>query len=193
MISGSIRGLVAAAMLLLCACSTAGGPVRQQDGEQAPAMDLATEYRLGPGDRVRIAVFGEADLTGEFVVNSLGAISYPLVGSVPAQGQTIPEFSESLAALLRDGYVRQPLLTVEVLNYRPYYILGEVGTPGTYPYIGGLTVMNAVATAGGFTYRANTRQVFIRHAGADNETPVALTSDTLVQPGDTIRIPERRF
>jgi polysaccharide export outer membrane protein len=193
MISGSIRGLVVAAMLVLCACSSAGGPVRQQNGAETPTMDLATEYRLGPGDRLRIAVFGEAELTGEFVVNSLGAISYPLLGSVPAQGKTIPEFTESLGALLRDGFVRQPSITVEVLNYRPYYILGEVSSPGTYAYIGGLTVMNAVATAGGFTYRANTRQVFIRHAGADNEVSVALTSDTLVQPGDTIRIPERRF
>ncbi|MGH6949477.1 MAG: polysaccharide biosynthesis/export family protein [Vitreimonas sp.] len=193
MISGSIRGLVAAALLLLCACGTGGGPVRQRGDAQPPAIDLATEYRLGPGDRLRIAVFGETELTGEFVVNSLGAISYPLVGSVPAQGKTIPEFTDSLGALLRDGYVRQPLITVEVLNYRPYYILGEVTSPGTYAYIGGLTVMNAVATAGGFTYRANTRQVFIRHAGADNEAPVVLTSDTLVQPGDTIRIPERRF
>lgn len=193
MISGSMRGLVAAALLLLCACGTGGGPVRQRGEAQPPTMDLATEYRLGPGDRLRIAVFGEADLTGEFVVNSLGAISYPLIGSVPAQGKTIPEFTESLGTLLRDGFVRQPSITVEVLNYRPYYILGEVSSPGTYAYIGGLTVMNAVATAGGFTYRANTRQVFIRHAGADNEAPVVLTSDTLVQPGDTIRIPERRF
>jgi polysaccharide export outer membrane protein len=183
-------------MLLLCGCATDAGPVRQDSGagqQQQDVVDLATEYRLGPGDRLRIAVFGETDLTGEFVVNSLGEISYPLIGSVAAQGKTIPEFSESLAARLRDGFVRNPLITVEVLNYRPYYILGEVSTPGTYPYIGGLTVVNAVATAGGFTYRANTRQVFIRHAGDDNEAPVVLTSDTLVQPGDTIRIPERRF
>jgi polysaccharide export outer membrane protein len=192
MLAGSIRGLIAAATILLCACATDAGPARQE-GAPSPTVDLATDYRLGPGDRLRIAVFGEADLTGEFVVNSLGAVSYPLIGSVPAQGQTVPEFTESLAELLRNGYVRQPLITVEVLNYRPYYILGEVGSPGTYAYIGGLTVMNAVATAGGFTYRANTRQVFIRHAGADNEVAVALTSDTLVQPGDTIRIPERRF
>lgn len=189
---GAIRCLVAGVMLLLCACSTGAGPARQHAGDPA-TVDLATEYRLGPGDRLRIAVFGEADLTGEFVVNSLGAISYPLVGSVPAQGKTIPEFTASLVELLRNGFVRQPSVTVEVLNYRPYYILGEVSAPGTYPYIGGLTVMNAVATAGGFTYRANTRQVFIRHAGAENETSVTLTSDTLVQPGDTIRIPERRF
>jgi polysaccharide export outer membrane protein len=180
-------------MLLLCACSSAAGPVRQQAGDPSQTVDLATEYRLGPGDRLRIAVFGEADLTGEFVVNSLGDISYPLIGSVPAQGKTIPEFTASLVELLRNGFVRQPSVTVEVLNYRPYYILGEVSSPGTYPYIGGLTVMNAVATAGGFTYRANTRQVFIRHAGAENEVSVVLTSDTLVQPGDTIRIPERRF
>jgi polysaccharide biosynthesis/export protein len=190
---GAIRSLVAGVMLLLCACSSAAGPVRQQAGDPSQTVDLATEYRLGPGDRLRIAVFGEADLTGEFVVNSLGDISYPLIGSVPAQGKTIPEFTASLVELLRNGFVRQPSVTVEVLNYRPYYILGEVSSPGTYPYIGGLTVMNAVATAGGFTYRANTRQVFIRHAGAENEVSVALTSDTLVQPGDTIRIPERRF
>lgn len=151
------------------------------------------EYRLGPGDQLRISVFGEANLSGDFLVSPNGSISYPLVGEVPAQGQTVNEFAASLANVLRNGYVRQPNVTVEVASYRPFFILGEVGAPGTYPYAAGLTVMNAVATAGGFTYRADTRRVYIKHPDEAGERAYPLTSTTPIQPGDTVRIPERRF
>ncbi len=190
MCANTIRRWLVGLLALLCAaCASDSGPVRQAANGAIPLP----EYRLGPGDKVRIAVFGEADLSGEFVVSPAGNISYPLVGDVAALGQTVPEFTARLTEVLRNGYVRQPLLTVEVVNYRPYYILGEVGAPGNFPYTNGLTVMNAVATAGGFTYRADTRRVFIKHADSENEEMVPLTSTTLVQPGDTIRIPERRF
>ncbi|QGZ93372.1 polysaccharide biosynthesis/export family protein [Terricaulis silvestris] len=188
--ANSVRRLFACALVLLCAaCASDAGPVRQTATGATPVA----EYRLGPGDKVRVNVFGEADLSGEFVVSPTGNVSYPLVGEVPASGQTVPEFTLTLTEVLRNGYVREPLISVEVVNYRPYYIMGEVGSPGTFPFTGALTVMNAVATAGGFTYRADTRRVYIKHADAENEELVPLTSTTLVQPGDTIRIPERRF
>jgi polysaccharide biosynthesis/export protein len=150
------------------------------------------EYRLGPGDQLRISVFNEAELTGQFVVGSQGTISYPLVGDVHAAGLTIPEFTESLREALL-AFIRQPNVSVEVANYRPFFILGEVQRPGTYPYSASLTVLNAVATAGGFTYRANRGRVYIRHANEQEERSYPLTIATPVLPGDTVRIGERLF
>lgn len=151
-----------------------------------------TEYRLGPGDQLRITVFNEQDLTGQYVVGSQGTIAYPLVGEVQAAGLTVPEFTQSLQAAL-EAYLRQPNVAVEVANYRPFFILGEVQRPGTYPYSASLTVLNAVATAGGFTYRANRSRVFIRHANEAEEHAYPLTIATPVLPGDTVRIGERLF
>ena len=110
-----------------------------------------------------------------------------------AQGQTIPEFQRAIETELQKGYLKDPRVSVEVLNYRPFYILGEVENPGEYPYTNGLSVLNAVATAGGFTYRANNRRVFIKRADDDAEREYPLTPMTPVAPGDTIRIKERFF
>ena len=150
------------------------------------------EYRLGPGDELRITVFNEPDLTGVFLVGSQGTIAYPLVGEVRAGGLTIPEFTNALRVALLE-YIRQPNVSVAVNNYRPFFILGEVQRPGTYPYSASLTVLNAVATAGGFTYRANRSRVFIRHANEHEERSYPLTIATPVLPGDTVRIGERLF
>jgi polysaccharide biosynthesis/export protein len=160
----------------------------------APPDDPAqtAEYRLGPADQVRITVFNEPELTGQYVVGSQGTIAYPLVGSIRAGGLTVQEFTEALQTALAE-YVRAPSVSVEVANYRPFFILGEVTRPGTYPYSASLTVMNAVATAGGFTYRANRGRVFIRHASESVERSYPLTVATPVLPGDTVRIGERLF
>jgi polysaccharide biosynthesis/export protein len=148
------------------------------------------EYRLGPGDQVRVTVFNEPELTGPFTVGSQGTIAYPLVGSIRAGGLTVTEFSTALQTALAT-YVRNPSVSVEVTNYRPFFILGEVQRPGTYPYSASLTVLNAVATAGGFTYRANRGRVFIRHANENVERSYRHTVATPVLPGDTVRIGER--
>lgn len=160
----------------------------------ATPIDVAqpTEYRLGAGDQLRITVFNEAELTGQYVVGSQGMISYPLVGDVRAAGLTIVEFTENLRQSLLE-FIRSPNVSVEIMNYRPFFILGEVQRPGTYPYSANLTVLNAVATAGGFTYRANRSRVFIRHAGEQEEHSYPLTIATPVLPGDTVRIGERLF
>jgi polysaccharide export outer membrane protein len=178
-----LRGLVFG-VGALGGCSTL--PSTPEDVSQ-PA-----EYQLGPGDQLRITVFNEAELTGQYVVGSQGSIAYPLVGEVPAAGLTVPQFTESLQQALSQ-YIRQPNVSVEVANYRPFFILGEVQRPGTYPYSAGLTVPNAVATAGGFTYRANRGRVFIRHANESEERSYPLTIATPVLPGDTVRIGERLF
>jgi polysaccharide export outer membrane protein len=161
----------------------------------APAtteMVEPVEYRLGPGDQVRVTVFNEPELTGPYTVGAQGTIAYPLVGTIRAGGLTVPEFTTALQTALAT-YVRTPSVSVEVTNYRPFFILGEVQRPGTYPYSASLTVPNAVATAGGFTYRANRSRVFIRHANENVERSYPLTVATPVLPGDTVRIGERLF
>ena len=171
-----------------CASAPLGGA-----GDGTAEDRVLDDYRLGAGDKVRVTVFGEPSLTGEFQVSSAGKLSLPLVGDLQASDLTVAEFQRSVEVSLRNGYLLDPRVSAEVLTYRPFFILGEVGSPGTYPYAAGLTVLNAVATAGGFTYRANTGRVFIRRAGGSAEESFALTSRTRVAPGDTIRIGERLF
>jgi protein involved in polysaccharide export with SLBB domain len=155
--------------------------------------DVKSDYRLGAGDKVRVTVYGEPNLTGEYYVSTRGTLSVPLIGDVPAAGQTVPQIAEAVRTKLADGYIRDPKVAAEVLTYRPYYILGEVNKPGEYPYTSDLTVMNAVATAGGFTYRAQTKKVLIRHAQSGKEIEAPLTATTPVEAGDTVRIKERFF
>lgn len=157
------------------------------------AARAETSYKLGPGDKLRVITFGEERLSGEFTVNERGFVSLPLIGEIKAGGLPLEGFSDEIQTALKNGYLKNPRVSVEVLNYRPFYILGEVAKPGEYPFINGLTVTNAVATAGGFSYRANIHKVFVRGQNETQEHAEALTSLTLVHPGDTIRIPERLF
>lgn len=157
------------------------------------AERVIPEYHLGSGDKLRVITFGEESLTGEFFVAGSGKVSFPLIGEVQAAGLTIPQFQAEVENALKQGYLKEPRVSVEVLDYRPFYILGEVTKPGEYPYTNGLTVLNAVATANGFTYRANQKKVFIKRAGEAEEHDYPLTSSTPVAPGDTIRIGERFF
>ncbi|MDB5438892.1 MAG: periplasmic protein involved in polysaccharide export [Caulobacteraceae bacterium] len=166
--------------------------------ETLPTMDpdvqsVISAYKLGPGDKIRVNTFGEASLSGEFQINPAGVVAFPLIGDVPASGLTSSTLQDRLMERLRDGYLLNPRVNVEILSYRPFYILGEVNQPASYPYSSGLTVNNAVATANGFTYRADSRRVFIKHADDAEEKEYRLTSSTQVAPGDTIRIAERYF
>lgn len=187
----ALMGLLLAGFLAGCSQGVmASGPAVAADGSDTRIIE---EYRLGVADKVRVNVFGEAALTGEFLVGGNGKISLPLIGETQASGLTIGEFQAEVAEALRNGFITEPRVSAEVLNYRPFYILGEVNTPGEYPYTNSLTVLNAVATAGGFTYRADNRRVFIKRADADGEEEFPLTTATRVAPGDTIRIRERLF
>ncbi len=169
-----------------------GGPVTMADLQDAPVRTVP-EYKLGPADKLRVNVFGEEALTGEFLVGGSGKVSLPLIGEVQAAGLTIAQFQEEIATALRQGYINEPRVSAEVLNYRPFYILGEVNKPGEYPYTNNLTVLNAVATAEGFTYRADTRRVYIKRTDSSAEQVYPLNAVTQVAPGDTIRIGERFF
>jgi len=191
---GGLAALMAACVgvFALVVASLAAPGAAAAEKELVTVREVAA-YRLGAGDKIRVITFGEESLTGEFQVGGSGKVSLPLVGEVQAAGLTVAEFQKGVETALKDGYLREPRVSVEVLNYRPFYILGEVNKPGEYPYTNGLTVMNAVATAEGFTYRANMKKVFIKRADSEKEEPFPLTSTTPVAPGDTIRIAERFF
>ena len=186
-----LLGLMLASMATSCARGVMASGV-PADGDTA-ATRVIEDYRLGVADKVRVTVFGEAALTGEFLVGGNGKISLPLIGETRAAGLTIGEFQDEVATALRDGFITEPRVSAEILTYRPFYILGEVSNPGEYPYTVSLTVLNAVARAGGFTYRADNRRVFIKRASGDAEEEFPLTTSTRVAPGDTIRIRERLF
>lgn len=157
------------------------------------AVSSNLDYVLGVADRVRVTVYDEPALSGEYPVNTNGTVSMPLIGEVPAAGVAAGELRERIEKALASGFLTNPRVAIDVLTFRPFYILGEVTKAGEYPYSASLTVMNAVAKAGGFTYRANEKWVYIKHAGKQGEEKVRLTPDLLVQPGDTIRIAERFF
>jgi len=153
-----------------------------------------TGYRLGSGDQVRITVFGEPDLTGQFAVDGSGIVAFPLIGEVKAAGGTPRDLEKAIGAKLREGYLKNPTVNVEVLSFRPFFILGEVKAPGSYPYKSGLNVMNAVALAGGYTYRAKSNVWVITRTDDSNYQAREVTDgDFKVLPGDTIVIPERFF
>jgi len=194
MVVAKVSNWLLAAIAAIGVAACAGGAAVTTDAADAPeSVRSEVEYQLGPGDELRIIVFGEEDLSGEFIVDGGGAISLPLIGEVNAEGLSLREFQGAVEARLAEGYLNDPRVSAEVLNYRPFFILGEVNAPGEYPYREELTVLNAVATAEGFTYRADTKRVFIKRAGAVGEREYRLSTETKVQPGDTIRIPERFF
>lgn len=180
------------ALVLVSAC--AHPTVSAVDAERVVGnQPSVAEYRLGVDDRVRVIVFNETELSGEFQVGADGNLAFPLVGGVAAVGKTTAEIATDYQAKLSDGYLVNPRVSVEVVAYRPFFIMGEVKTPGKYPYSSGLTVLNAIATATGFTPRGEKRIVFIRRSGEALEKPYELTPDLMVLPGDTIRIGERFF
>lgn len=176
-----------------------GEPTQPAAPNPAPAQPLSSAavepagYILGPNDRLRLIVFGEENLSGEFAVDATGRIALPLVGEVVAAGLDVRAFERAIERRLADGYLRDPQVSVEVLTARPFYILGEVQNPGQYPYIPGMTAPNAVATAGGFAPLADQGRVFIKRAAAPDEQEFPLGPATLVQPGDTIRIAKGAF
>lgn len=187
---GKFRAALVGAILGIAACASEPLPV----GGGEYLVETGHEYNLGPGDKLRITVFGEDSLSGEFLVANNGGISMPLIGEVPAGGLTPTEFQAAVQQKLEaSGMVRSPRVSADVIEYRPFYILGEITKPGQYPYAIGMTVTKAVATAGGFTYRANNRMVYVTREGSGREVPVSVTAATWIGPGDTIRVSERSF
>ncbi|MEM8689358.1 MAG: polysaccharide biosynthesis/export family protein [Pseudomonadota bacterium] len=158
-----------------------------------PTAGTDTQYRMGTGDKIRLKVYGEPELSGEYVIDGAGVVNIPLIGSVRAKGNTVQQFQERVVAAFKNGYLNDPKVAAEVLNYRPFYITGEVKQGGQYPFRSGLTVQDSIAIAGGYTYRANVDKVYIRREGRDQEIAVSLKQRVPIVPGDNIRIPERYF
>lgn len=150
-------------------------------------------YQLGAGDQIRVTVFGEDDLSGEFEIDGTGRISMPLIGSVSIGGSSISSAESQIVTLLADGYLVTPRVNIEVLNYRPFYIIGEVNEPGSYAYVSGMTILNAIALGGGFTHRANKKKVEITRRQDGQEVKLSVQTTAIVQPGDIIRVAERFF
>lgn len=162
--------------------------------QQEPADGPVDEnYRLGSGDRLLVSVFNQADLTGEYTLDGSGRFSMPLIGQVDAINKTASELEVAIVEALRPDYLVNPRVSVQVLTYRPFYIIGEVGSPGDYPYVDGMTYLNAIAIAGGYTFRGKQDIVYVIRAGDPEEEEVRLPVSDRVKPGDIIRIDERMF
>lgn len=172
--------------LLLLACAS--------DVSRLPAIEPVQQdaYRLGPGDDLRLVVFGFDQMANVYTVGDGGTISLPLLGTVEAAGQTPLQLEAAIAGkLLARELATKPSVSVQVVKYRPIYILGEVQKPGQYPYVPGMTVSNAVAIAGGYTFRASTKSVAVTRGGDTVERRAAATAKVL--PGDSIRVTEAWF
>lgn len=150
--------------------------------------------RLQGGDKVRIVVYGEDKMSGDYEVDPTGAITIPLAGVVKARGLTKDELEAAVARRLREARIlRNPIVTVSMASFRPFYVLGEVERPGGYGFHNGLNAMSAVALAGGYTYRASKSKILIQRAGEKGFTQYALSPDIPIYPGDLISVPERYF
>jgi polysaccharide export outer membrane protein len=167
-------------------------PADALGGAKAGALN-DPNYRLGAGDSVRVTVFGQEDLSGTFQVDGEGRVALPLVGNVQAGGLSASDFEKTITSALKPDYLQDPRVSVEVMTYRPFYIVGEVKNPGNYPYTNGMTVINAVAMAGGFTYRAKEDDFEIKRSGKPSQDAEEANQETLVHPGDVITVPERWF
>ena len=150
-------------------------------------------YHLDAGDRLRVVVYGQEGLTNTYAIDAAGSITMPLIGAVPARGRTPSGLAAEITARLRNGYIRDPSVAVEIESYRPFFILGEVQAPGQYPYVPNMTVESAVAIAGGFTPRAKRNMVTVTHTDAGGAGRYAAPMGTSLSPGDTVFVGERWF
>lgn len=151
------------------------------------------DYRLGPGDKIRVSVFGQSDLSGEYQVDGSGMVRLPLIGTLQATGYTAPALEQGIAGALADGYLKDPRVNVEIATYRPFYIIGAVNRPGQYAYVDNMSALNAVAMAGGFTEQAIQSTLYVRHEGDTAEQPVRTGQISHIQPGDVIRVKTSLF
>jgi polysaccharide export outer membrane protein len=166
-------------------------PVAYAVAPVPPAHDAA--YRLDAGDKLRVVVYGQEGLTNTYAIDAGGSITMPLIGAVPARGRTPAGLASQISAKLRNGYIREPSVAVEIEAYRPFFILGEVAAPGQYPYVPNMSVESAVAIAGGFSPRALRDRVTLTHTDHSGSSRFVVPLGTALGPGDTILVGERWF
>ena len=176
-----------AALALLGGCATYDPAMLVNHGE------LVAPYRLDSGDQVRVVVFGQENLSNTYIVDQAGTISLPLIGTVPVRNRSVSEVQRLVAEKLKKGFVRDPDVSIEVARYRPFFAMGEVTAAGQYSYAPGMTVQSAIATAGGFTPRADKRFVTVSRRNGDQVETISLDMTDPVKPGDTLYVQERRF
>jgi protein involved in polysaccharide export with SLBB domain len=205
-VAASLRACsLVCALGVLAACETDPTPIVEdsqslslaptgRSGGNGGLSSVSGDYRLGPNDRTRITVFGQPNLTGEFMLDGNGAVAFPLIGNINANGMTPRELQQAIAGKLDPDYLRNPSVSVEVLTRRPFYVLGEVQKPGNYPYVTDITALNAVAMAGGYTYRAKTTEFYVKRLDKDGRmVRVVAKPETIIRPGDTLEVRERYF
>jgi hypothetical protein len=197
------------AMFALAACESDPTPIVHENANGDGNMNLAPtsggrggpgfggkdpDYRLGANVRVRIIVFGQPTLTGEYTLDGNGVLAFPLIGNVNAQGQTTSQVQQAIASRLDPDFLRNPSVSAEVITRRPFYVIGEVQKPGNYPYVTDMTALQAIAMAGGYTYRARQNNLYLKRLDANGRMiRVAATPETKVKPGDTVEVKERYF
>ena len=175
--------------------ASAKAPATDASGAGTGSASRAVDgtYRLSSGDRLNIVVFGHEDVSGEFQIDGAGNVTLPLLGQLPAAGRTLERLQVELTTALDRDFIVNPRVSIDVLNFRPFFILGQVTSPGRYPYAAGMDVRQAVAVAGGFTRRARTSTMIIIREGPEGRTHIEATPDMPVLPGDTIEIERRVF
>jgi protein involved in polysaccharide export with SLBB domain len=181
---------------LQLAPTNAPGAGHRQGATATPgaAAGKDPDYRLGANDRLRITVFGQPTLTGEYTLDGNGVLAFPLIGNVPAEGVTTSQLQKAIAAKLEPDYLVNPNVSAEVVTRRPFYVIGEVLKPGNYSYVTGLTAINAVAMAGGFSRRARKNDFYIRRLAPNGQmVRIEANSGAILQPGDTLEVRERIF
>lgn len=195
-----VRTVVIAGLLALGACGDRDTTPIVQDTSGGQALSfapngspVASDYKLGPNDRTRIIVFGQPSLTGEFVLDGNGVLAFPLVGNINAKGMTPSQLQQTIAQKLDTDWIKNPSVSVEVSTRRPFYVVGEVQKPGSYPYVTDMNVLNAIATAGGETYRANMHDFWIKRKQSGRIVRVEANQESTLQPGDTVVVRERYF
>jgi polysaccharide biosynthesis/export protein len=190
MIRGFVYSAMFAVVFLVSGC--AGGSISEVE-KQSLAAAATTAPKLQPGDKIRVTVYGENQLSGEYQLDQVGQISLPLAGTIEAQGLTQVELEQALVKKFRSEYLKNPKVTVTIATLQPYYVMGEVEKPGEFTYKSGLNVLTALAIAGGPTYRASRSTVQIQRRGEASMRDYPISVSVPVLPGDVIKVPERYF
>ena len=185
--------LVRAVLFLVPILLLSVNPLQAQDIGDLPESSLDSTYALGPADQLKISIFNQDDLSGNYVLDGNGRFSMPLIGTVEAAGLSPSELEALLISKLKPDYLVNPRIFIQVVNYRPYYLIGESLGTGAFPYVAGMTYLTAIAIAGGFSYRAKKEFVYVIRGDDPDREEIKLDIDEKVQPGDIIRVAERIF
>jgi polysaccharide export outer membrane protein len=184
-------GAIALGFAVAPACAQTDAPDATPAGFAAPTQP--DDYRLGSGDKLRVIVYGEDDLSGTFDVDGNGFVSLPLIGQLKVAGLMPSDVEKEMTVRFADGYLKEPRINVQIVQYRPFYVLGEVNKPGQYPYTNDMSVLNAITDAGGYTQKAVQSTVYVRRNGQTKEEELPTNPSTKIYPGDVIRVDSSGF